>query len=181
MRKALVFFGILDDSDVEWLVTTGVRRQTPAGELLIREGIEIDAMFLVIDGTFRVTVGSKQVALLKPGEILGEMSFVDSHPPSASVQALEQSLVLSIGRQALFVKLASDTPFAARFYRALAVFLAERLRRSVSQLGYGESGPTSEQIADRDELDTNVLENLGLASARFDQMQRRLRVLPREM
>ena len=175
MRKVLVFFGILDDGDVEWMLSTGTRKEVTPGEVLIREGSHVDAMFLVIDGSFRVTVGEKEVARLNPGEIVGEMSFVDARPPSASVKALERSLVLSIARAKLLQKLRDDVPFAARFYRALAVFLAERLRRSVSQLGYGQLGPTSQQIDDRDELDPDVLENLSLASGRFDQMQKRLR------
>jgi CRP/FNR family cyclic AMP-dependent transcriptional regulator len=175
MRKVLVFFGILDDGDVEWLVSTGIRKEVAAGDVLIREGTNVDAMFLVIDGVFDVTVGEKEVARLNPGEIVGEMSFVDARPPSASVKALERSLVLSIARSKLTQKLHDDTPFAARFYRALAVFLADRLRRSVSQLGYGQLGPTTQQISDRDELDPDVLENLALASGRFDQMQRRLK------
>lgn len=175
MRKVLVFFGILDDGDVEWMMSTGIRREASAGDILIREGANVDAMFLVIDGSFRVTVGEKEVARLNPGEIVGEMSFVDARPPSASVKALERSLVLSIARTKLAQKLHDDIPFAARFYRALAVFLADRLRRSVSQLGYGQLGPLTQQIDDRDELDPDVLENLSLASGRFDQMQRRLR------
>lgn len=175
MRKVLVFFGILDDGDVEWMMSTGVRKEVSAADILIREGTNADAMFLVIDGSFRVTVGEKEVARLNPGEIVGELSFVDARPPSASVKALEKSLVLSIARTKLIQKLHDDIPFAARFYRALAVFLAERLRRSVSQLGYGQLGPLPQEIDDRDELDPDVLENLSLASGRFDQMQRRLR------
>lgn len=175
MRKALIFFGILDDGDVEWMVSTGLRKELSKDAVLIREGASIDAMFLIIDGSFCVTVGEKEVARLKPGEIVGEMSFVDARPPSASVKAIEKSLVLSIQRVHLTKRLHDDVPFAARFYRALAVFLADRLRRSDSQLGYGQSGPTAQQVEERDELDSEVLENISLASGRFDQMQRRLR------
>jgi CRP/FNR family transcriptional regulator, cyclic AMP receptor protein len=103
------------------------------------------------------------------------MSFVDARPPSASVKALEKSSVLSVPRVKLAEKLERDIAFSARFYRALAVFLAERLRASVSQLGYGTEKPSAEQIEERDELDVNILENLSLASNRFDQLQRRLR------
>ena len=177
MRKVLLFLGILDDSDVDWMMANGKRVDSPVGEVLIREGSEVDAMFLVIDGSYQVTVGRREIAKLNPGEIVGEMSFVDSRPPSASVKALERSLVLSIPRSRLTQKLAEDTPFAARFYRALAVMLVDRLRSSVIQLGYGEAGPYQAQVDDRDELDPNVLENLDLAGSRFDSIQRRLRAV----
>jgi len=39
------------------------------------------------------------VAQLMSGEVIGEMSFVDSYPPSASVQALERSAVLAVPRR----------------------------------------------------------------------------------
>jgi CRP/FNR family cyclic AMP-dependent transcriptional regulator len=175
MRKVFIFFGILNDEDIEWLASNGILRLTAAGDTLIQEGRSVDAIFLVIDGAFQVTVGSRDVAKLQAGEIVGEMSFVDARPPSASVKALEKSSVLSVPRVKLAEKLERDIAFSARFYRALAVFLAERLRASVSQLGYGTEKPSAEQIEERDELDVNILENLSLASNRFDQLQRRLR------
>jgi CRP-like cAMP-binding protein len=175
MRKVLLFFGILDDSDVEWMMTTGAPVEVAPASVVIHEGKAINSIFLVIDGSFQVTVGEKEVAKLKPGEIVGEMSFVDSRPTSATVKALERSLVLSIPRQKLSERLGEEVAFAARFYRAMAVFLADRLRSSVAQLGYGKSGPTEQEIDERDELDPAVLENLTVASSRFDQMQRRVR------
>jgi CRP/FNR family transcriptional regulator, cyclic AMP receptor protein len=63
---------------------------------------------------------------------MGEMSFVDQAPPSATVQAMEPSFVLDIPRRRLNAKLAEDAGFAARFYRALSMFLAARLRATNS-------------------------------------------------
>ena len=91
------------------------------------------------------------------------MSFVEDRPPSATVKALASSVVLSIPRVQLAAKLKQDTAFAARFYRALAVFLSFRLRKTVSQLGYGKSSPTEEEKEASDELDANVLDNVYLA------------------
>lgn len=176
MRKVLFFLGILDDSDIEWLISEGSRLEVPAGTSLINEGQPLDAMFLVITGCFSVTVaalGNQVIARLMSGELLGEMSFVDSRPPSASVKALELSVVLAIPRRKLADKLARDLPFSARFYRALAVFLADRLRATSKHLGYGPAQPTEDEIEQRDELDTELLESISLAGKRFDQLQRR--------
>ena len=92
MRKALYFLGILNDSDIDWLVSAGMRREVSAGVNIIDEGLPLDSVYLVITGAFSVRVaalGGKQVARLMAGEVMGEMSFVDSAPPSATVQALE--------------------------------------------------------------------------------------------
>src|SRR4051794_25546841 len=170
MRKALFFLGTLNDSDINWMATKGDRVEVPAGRRLIEEGEPISELFIVIDGTFSVTAGEadRELARLHCGEILGEISFVDSRPPSATVTATENSVVLSIPRSLLQSKLTDDTPFASRFYRALAVFLADRLRATVATVGGGAK-------LESDELDTETLDNLTLAGARIDWLLSTLR------
>jgi CRP/FNR family transcriptional regulator, cyclic AMP receptor protein len=121
--------------------------------------------------------GNKEVARLRSGEIVGEMSFVDSRPPSATVQAVEPSSVLAIPRLALKARLSQDAFFAARFYRAMAVFLSDRLRSTVGLLGYGSGQTLEDEATYADEIDTTVLDNVSLAGARFDLLQRRLRAI----
>lgn len=169
MRKALYFLGILDDSDIDWLVSAGMRREVPAGATIIEEGRPLDAVFLVISGAFSVrasALGGKQVACLMSGEVMGEMSFVDSAPPSATVQALEPSMVLAIPRRRLNARLKEDPGFAGRFYRALAMFLADRLRSTT----VGGTATHRE-----DDLAVEAMDNIDRAGARFDWIQKRLR------
>lgn len=180
MRKALFFLGILNDSDIEWMIAAGFRREVDAAHVLIREGKPVDSVFLVLDGKLAVLVsalGNREVARLQSGEMVGEMSFVDGRPPSATVQTLERSVVLAIPRPLLQAKLIEDAPFAARFYRALAVFLSDRLRHTVGLLGYGQGKQLDEEITYSDEIDSDTLENVSLAGARFDWLQRRLRAV----
>jgi bacteriocin-type transport-associated protein len=177
MRKVLFIFGELNDFDVDWMIGTGRKEQVAKGSLLIQEGKPVSALYIVLDGEFKVSVSRLQnaeIARLGAGEIVGEMSFVEARPPSATVTALESSVVLAIPRTKLAAKLKQDMAFAARFYRALAVFLSYRLRRTVSQLGYGKPRPHEEEETSPDELDANVLDNVHLAGARFDRMVKRL-------
>ncbi len=178
MRKALFLLGILNDSDLEWMIAVGTKRDVPAGTVLIHEGAAADAVFLVIDGLLAVQTrrtGQMDLALLRGGEVVGEMSFVDSRPPSASVVSREPSTVLAVPRKALEDKLTADVAFAARFYRSLAVFLSDRLRTTSGRLGYGDQPP--EPGPDDDEMDPTTLDTLTLAGARFDWLQRRLKGL----
>jgi bacteriocin-type transport-associated protein len=174
MRKALFFLGILNDEDLEWMIATGRREDIPVHTVLIQEGKPIEAVYIVLDGAFVVSVAGKGMGRLLSGEVVGEVSFVDSRPPSATVQADENSRVLVLPRSLLAHKLEQDTAFAARFYRSLAVFLADRLRSTTSQLGYGQNEPLSADAEYEDELDPAVLDNVSLAGARFDWMLRRL-------
>jgi bacteriocin-type transport-associated protein len=175
MRKALFFLGILNDEDLEWMIATGRREDIPARTILIQEGKPIESVYIVLDGAFTVLMAGKGVARLLSGEVVGEVSFVDSRPPSATVQADENSQVLVIPRSLLTRRLEQEPAFAARFYRSLAVFLADRLRSTTSQLGYGRNERLSEDAEYEDELDPEVLDNVSLAGARFDWMLKRLR------
>jgi CRP/FNR family transcriptional regulator, cyclic AMP receptor protein len=174
MRKVLSLLGQLSDDDVDWMAGAGRRRDAGAGEVLIHEGIPIGSVLVMLQGTASVTLpGGREVARIGAGEVLGEMSMIDNRPPSATVSAVESTVVLELGRVALDAKLAADTGFAARFYRALAVFLADRVRNTNAQLGYGKEG-ASRTLAEEDELDEAVLDNLHLAGARFEAIIARL-------
>ena len=102
------------------------------------------------------------------------MSFIDARPPSATVTTLQNSALFALDRAQLNVKLEQDALFAARFYRAVAVFLSDRLRNTVSRLGYGTAPELDESVISQDELDLSVLDNIHLAGARFDRMLKRL-------
>ena len=175
MRKALFFLGIMNDDDLEWMITNGRREEVPAQTTLIQQGTPLEAMYIVLDGAFAVWAAGKEVARLLSGEVLGEISFVDSRPPSATVQAVDDAHVLAISRRVLGRRLEQNAEFAARFYRSLAVFLADRLRSTTSRLGYGQGGALHTEAEYADELDPVVLDTVSLAGARFDMLLRRLR------
>jgi CRP/FNR family transcriptional regulator, cyclic AMP receptor protein len=177
MRKVLFILGHLSDTDIEWMLSAGKKENVPSGKMLIHEGKPVANVYIVLDGKLSVSVaalGDKEIALLGSGEIVGEMSFIDARPPSATVRARENAIVFVIPRHALASKLEQDIAFAARFYRALAVFLSDRLRSTVSRLGYGMNVALDEDTEYEDELDLTVLNTLHLAGLRFDRMLKRL-------
>lgn len=171
MKKVLFILGQLDDTDVEWFATHGEKRLLEAGEVLIQHGVAADALFFVLDGEVEVMLpGGKTLARLGAGEILGELSFIDAAPPSATVRATARTRVLAVPRERIDAKLSADERFAARFYRALAMFLSDRLRSTLAGFGYGAAGAG---LA-RDELDLNVLDRVHQAGARFETLLKKL-------
>lgn len=176
MRKSLMLMGILDDSDVEWLSATGDLKYITAGTVLIREGQPIDALFILLDGRLAVSVGSLEaepLAILLSGELVGEISFVDSRPPIASVAAIEDAHVLAVPREALLAKIERDSNFGLRFYKALAFFLADRLRTVTGRLGYGTQQSLDPDAID--ELNDDIMDHVSMAAVRFDNLLKRLR------
>lgn len=177
MEKVLFILGELSDDDIDWMLQKGKREEIAANTILIEEGQPIDNIYLILEGTLSVSVAvfhHKEIAKISSGEIVGEMSFIDSRPPSATVKTLEDSLVLSIPRRELAATLQMDTGFASRFYRALAILLSTRLRDTVSHLGYGKNHPLDGEIQE-DQLHPNVLDNIAIARNRFDWILRHLR------
>jgi CRP/FNR family cyclic AMP-dependent transcriptional regulator len=183
MRKVLFLFGQLNDDDVEWMLKAGAKRFVPAGSVLIEQGVPVDSVFILLEGRLTVWLrprrgSERELARLGAGEIVGEMSFVDARPPSATVKALEDSTVFAISKPALNAKLSTDAGFAARFYRALAIYLSTTVRerhRALGGSGTGEA-PEEDQEDDTNELDPNVLDGVYLAGERFDRMVKRFLV-----
>lgn len=173
MRKALYFLGILDDRDVDWMIRNGRKMTVAPGTLLIEQGKATDWLYFVLDGAFVVsTRATPRIAVLKAGEVVGEISFVDARPPVASVRAEVESMAGAIPRSALAKKLQEDVGFAARFYQSVAVFLADRLRTTTGSLGT-EEPQLDESIEDTDELAPHLMANISMAGLRFAEMQRR--------
>ena len=172
MRKVLFIFSVLSDGDVEWLASTGERVSLDAGTVLIPVGTRIDSLYFVLDGRLMVkTRAGDPIATLESGEILGEMSLVDPAPTAVSVEVLTEATVLRLSDAVVRDKLANDLGFASRFYRALSVFLAHRLRETTTRFGYGKA---SEDKDAKDELNEDLLDTVHLAGARFDRMLKRL-------
>ena len=176
MRKAMYLMGILDDSDINWMAEKGQVKTIEGGSMLIQEGKPVESIFLLLEGKLSVTAGKREVASLFSGEIVGEISFVDSRPPSATVTTTVRSHLLAIPRTALQDKLDRDFKFAAHFYRAIAVFLAERLRTTTSRLGYGDARQDQRNEDDADELTDDLMDSTSLAVVRFDDLLKKLRV-----
>jgi CRP-like cAMP-binding protein len=63
-----------------------------------------------------------------PGEIFGEIGFLDGQPATATVTALDQVRALEINRIRMSVYLRMDDHIAKTFYRFLCHVLAARMR-----------------------------------------------------
>lgn len=173
MRKSLVLLGILDDSDVEWMLRTGVKRRVAASERLVVQGLPIEHLYVVLDGSLSVMLtDGHPVAPLLAGDVVGEMSFIDARPPSATVVAQETSWILAIPKAGVQERLDEDQGFAARFYRAIALFLSLRMRETASRLGWGQA---RQEADDSDEIPEDLLGRMSIAAHRFGILQERAR------
>ena len=170
MRKVLYILGNLADEDVEWLTGAGERIEVAAGQALIQAGVEIDTLYIILSGGFDVLSGQQKVTELNKGEMMGEMSFIESFPPSVTVKATTSAHVLSIPHHKMLQRMEEQPIFAARIYRAMAQFLSGRLRATMADTGLGAKADLNEG----DELDLDVLDGLNRAGERFERILKKL-------
>lgn len=187
LRKVLFVFAILNDNDIDWMTTRGRREQVPAGTVLIQQGQSVEAVYILLKGNLAVTFTTevngnlveKEIARRASGEIVGEMSFVETGVASASIRCAENSLLLALPQDLLWEKLQRDRGFATRFYQALSIALVDRLREGLVQRGFGQRAYNQDEllsndVAYEDEIDLDILEQTLLAGTRFKWMMNRL-------
>jgi serine/threonine-protein kinase len=100
------------------------------GELIVREGEVGDAAFIIEKGRCRVfkEVDGKEVHLreMGPGEVFGETAILAASPRTASVVALERTVLLAVTRDVLEQELGAMKPWMSAFIRTLAERFRER-------------------------------------------------------
>ncbi|MCU0663938.1 MAG: Crp/Fnr family transcriptional regulator [Myxococcota bacterium] len=100
-------------------------RTAKAGELLFREGEQGAEMFVVRTGSVRVYVTSssgveKTLAVLGPGEFVGEMSLIIGKKRTASAVVNEDAEFVVVGGRILEEMIVHNTEIALRLIRKLA-------------------------------------------------------------
>ena len=135
LRTVPLFAGF---SDVQLTMLTQVvtRRSVPRGSMLMAEGDATDSLYTIISGRLKVMMGDadgKEVilALLGPGEIVGEMGLIDDSPRSATVIAIEPSELLTISKREFRKCLAENFDMAMGVMRGLV----RRLREADRKIG----------------------------------------------
>src|ERR671920_152252 len=105
------------------------RRNFPAGAMILTADQPGEIAYVIVDGTLKVsTIQSNgrelTLALLGPGEIVGELALADRAARSADVTALETSVLVWLDR-GTFERLRRDIPAITE---NLLRLLARRLR-----------------------------------------------------
>lgn len=126
------FLKFLNDDDRKMLLGNATRQDFEADTVIVAEGEPQTAIYVLESGEARVekTHGDFSIELsrLKPGDVFGEMGFVEGFKASASVVADEPCAVHIISNDLVQEKINSDPGFYGRFYQSLAYTLSGRLR-----------------------------------------------------
>lgn len=129
--KSISIFEGLSDAELGTIENLAVTRSYPKNSVIINEGDQANAMYLVKSGKVRVFVSDSQgkefiLNTMGPGEYFGELSLLDDERRSASVMTIEPA-TFSILYKDDFTKALLNNP-------PLALVLIKNLTSRVRQL-----------------------------------------------
>jgi CRP-like cAMP-binding protein len=119
----------LTANDWSLVADKAVKVHFKKGDVLVHRGRRANGVYLLLKGTARVQIPFQStVPAIGPGEICGEMSFLEDVPASASVIAEQEVEAYHLDRPTLQSLFELFPHLASRFYRSLATNLSRRLR-----------------------------------------------------
>jgi CRP-like cAMP-binding protein len=128
------FLDLLEDDERRRLLGPAQSQTFAPGEQLIGEGAGDVRLIVVRSGRARIEKdhlgGRVPIGHVGPGEVLGELSFLDRLPASASVIAdteIEADVLEGADVDRLLVDVGA---LAAHVHRAMAITIAGRLRKA---------------------------------------------------
>jgi CRP-like cAMP-binding protein len=136
--RATAIFASVDDVTVHDLVEHSRLRTLKRRQILFDRDAQGDSLVVVVSGRLKVSVrsadgGEFALALVGPGETLGELSVVDGGNRSADCEAIEESIVVLVDRVALLRSMRSSAELADQLLRSVAANL-RRLTEAAADL-----------------------------------------------
>lgn len=118
------------------MTAIGELRDWPENTQLIIEGESGDAVYFILSGRAKVTLYGEEgreivLAILKEGDMFGEMSIIDDKPRSANVEAVTPITCLIVSRAAFLEYLRTHH----RVYMLFLAYLTGRLREATRKIG----------------------------------------------
>lgn len=139
LRRVPIFSG-LNDAQLEFLVTRTVERKVGSDELLFSEGDPCEGLYVVQTGNVRIfksaASGREQVLAIEgSGSSIAELPVFDGGNYPASAQAIRESTVLFVSKQA-FQSLCLQHPEVALKVLKVVGARLRRLVRIIEELSF---------------------------------------------
>jgi extracellular factor (EF) 3-hydroxypalmitic acid methyl ester biosynthesis protein len=126
------FLRFLEPAEESALLAAAPPKAYAPGEVVVEIGVPLRGLYVIDEGSVRIERpdGDRFASLgvLGPGQLFGEMSFVDGAVTSARVIAHAPTRLRMIDMAVVDNLSEVDPTFGARLFRSLAAMLAERLR-----------------------------------------------------
>ncbi len=98
LLRAVPMFEPLSAPVIERLAHGAIHVSVPAGAAIVNEGEPGDRLYLLAEGSADVIVGGREVRVLGPGEVFGEIALLRDVPRTATVRARTAVELLAVDR-----------------------------------------------------------------------------------
>lgn len=122
----------LTANDWALIADKAARMQFKAGEHIVRKGKRTHGVYMILQGTACVQLPQGGAPVIGPGEVCGEISFIDELPATADVIAKEAVEAFYLDRPTVQGLFELFPHLGSRFYRSMASSLSRRLRELIS-------------------------------------------------
>jgi len=140
---ACELFQGLETADLQSVFRHGKVIKLPASGILLEENQKNEHLYVLLHGTMEVFLPANDtrfdrvpVTNLGPGDCIGEYSFVDDRPTSATVAAVEESALFRIQRDEFLDLMQENKGLGMVVYRNLLLMMIGRLRQSNEDMGF---------------------------------------------
>lgn len=131
-------FKFLRDAEWQALLSHAQLKQFAPDDVILQEGHKPGGIIVIKAGEVKVcrdTAGFQiELSEAGPGEIYGEMSFIEAEPANASVMAKTPVELLYITHAHVQSIIRENPGFFGRFFQSLAYILSQRLRETTGQV-----------------------------------------------
>ena len=144
LLRQVKYFEHLNDIELRQLIEVGCPQRLRPQEFLFRENDPGDAFYIILSGSVEVFVEAidKHLTHLNAGKFFGELSLMLGIPRTASVRALEETVLFAINRQG-FQKILTERPdLSEQIIQEIAQHkeeLSER-RQQLREIGLVDAG-----------------------------------------
>ena len=148
LLRQIIYFQNLNDLELRQLIEAGYRQRLLASQILFRENDPGDAFYIILQGSVEVFVEkiNKHLVNLGKGKFLGELALMLGIPRTATVRALEDTVLFAINK-AGFQRLLKEQP---DFYEQIVQELAKHQEElSARQKQLREMGLVGEEEDDQ--------------------------------
>jgi CRP-like cAMP-binding protein len=122
----------LTANDWALIADKAARMQFKAGEAIVRKGKRTHGVYVMLKGTATVRLPQGSLPVIGPGEVCGEISFIDELPATADVVAKDDVEAYYLDRPTVQSLFELFPHLGSRFYRSMASSLSRRLRELIN-------------------------------------------------
>lgn len=131
LLRRVPLFTALTTSQAANIADAIVKKRFKRSEIIVEQGKKSDSLYIILTGRVRVMSTDSRgreviLAMLQPGDYIGEMSLIDDEPHSATVRTEVQTDVLVLGREAFSACL----PVNSSMSYNIMLGLVQRLRHA---------------------------------------------------